>query len=102
MTIGDGEMQKDIVRNSKEIHWGFPSGKKSPTNAGDLGSIPELGRSPGGRHGNSLQYFCLENPHEQRGLAGYSPWGCKELDSTERLGTAKQYPSSIKYLKTKA
>ena len=84
---------------------GFPGGsdsKESACNAGDLGSIPELERSPGGRHGNSLQYFCLENPHGQRGLAGYSPWGCKELDSTERLGTAKQYASSIKYLKTKA
>ena len=31
-------------------------------NAGDVGSIPELGRSPGGGHGNPLQYSCLENP----------------------------------------
>ena len=30
--------------------------------AGDVGSIPELGRSPGGRHGNPLQYSCLEDP----------------------------------------
>ena len=30
---------------------------------------------PGGRHGNPLQYSCLENPHGQRGLEGYSPWG---------------------------
>ena len=29
----------------------------------------------------------LENPHGQRRLAGYSPWGCKELDTTERLST---------------
>ena len=39
--------------------------KKSPANAGDvrdLGLIPELGRSPGGGHGNPLQYSCLENP----------------------------------------
>ena len=35
-----------------------------------------------------LQYSCLENPHEQRSLAGYSPWGCRELDTTERLSTA--------------
>ena len=49
----------------------------------DLGSIPGLGRSTGGRHGNPLQYSCLENPHGQRSLAGYSPSGCKELDMTE-------------------
>ena len=44
--------------------WGFPSGsgsKESACNAGDLGSIPELGRPPGGRNGNPLQYSCLEN-----------------------------------------
>ena len=46
---------------------------------------PELGRSPGGGHGNPLQYSCLENPHRQRSLAGYSLWGRKELDMTERL-----------------
>ena len=38
----------------------------------DAGSILELGRSPGGRHGNSLQYSCLKNPHGQRILVGYS------------------------------
>ena len=35
-------------------------------------------------HGNLLQYFCLENSI-QRGLVGYSPWGCKESDTTEQL-----------------
>ena len=55
-----------------------------PVNAGDLGSIPRLGRSPGGGHDNPLQYFCLENPHGQRSLTGYSPWGHKELDMTQR------------------
>ena len=49
----------------------------------DLGSIPGLGRSPGGETGNPLQYSCLENPHGQRNLEDYSPWGCKELDMTE-------------------
>ena len=52
-------------------------GKESACNVGDLGSIPGLGRSPGGGHGNPLQYSCLENPHGQRGLVGYSPWGCR-------------------------
>ena len=71
--------------------WGFPGGsvvKNPAANAGDHGSIPELGRSPGGRHGNPLQYCCLENPHGQRSLAGYNPWGLKELDTTEQLNTS--------------
>ena len=45
--------------------WGFPNGsvgKESTCNAGDVGSIPGLGRSPGEGHGNPLQYSCLENP----------------------------------------
>ena len=45
-------------------------------NAGDIRdveSIPGSGRSPGGGHVNPLQYFCLENAHRQRSLAGYSP-----------------------------
>ena len=54
---------------------------------GDLGSIPGLGRSPGGGHGNPLKYSCLENPHGQRSLAGFSPWGCNESDTTEGLST---------------
>ena len=40
------------------------------------------------QYGNRLQYSCLENLHGQRGLVGYSPWGCKELDTTEQLNTA--------------
>ena len=62
-------------------------GKESACNAGDLGLIPGLGRSPGGGHGNPLQYSSLENPHGQRSLVGYSPWGLKESDTTERLST---------------
>ena len=42
----------------------------------------------GGGHGNPLQYSCLENPHEQRSLAGYSPWSREESDATERCNTA--------------
>ena len=57
---------------------GGTDGKESDCNAGDLGSIPGSGRSPGGGHGNPLQYSCLENPHGQRSLAGYCPWGHKE------------------------
>ena len=61
--------------------------KESTCNSGDLGLIPGLGRSLGGGHGNPLQYSCLENPHGQRSLAGYSPWGHKESDKTERVST---------------
>ena len=71
---------------------GFPgssAGKESTCNAGDLGSIPGLGRSPGGGHGNPLQYPCLENPHGQRSLVGYSPWGHKKSDTTEQLSAAQ-------------
>ena len=67
---------------------GFPGGsdgKESACNAGNLGSIPGLGRSPGGGHGYSLQYSCLENPHGQRSLVGYTPWGHKDSDTTDRL-----------------
>ena len=45
---------------------GFPGSstrKEFTCTAGDLGSIPGFGRFPGGGHGNSLQYSCLENPH---------------------------------------
>ena len=56
-----------------------------PGFVGDLGWIPGLGRCPGVGHGNPLQYSCLENPHGQRSLAGCSPWGHKESDTTERL-----------------
>ena len=76
------------------IKLGFPggsAGKESACNVGDPGSIPVLGRSPGGGHGNPLQYSCLENPHRQRSLVGYSPWGCKELDTTEQLNTAHSH-----------
>ena len=56
----------------------------NPCNAGDLGSIPGLGRSPGGGPGTPLQYsWSVQYPHGQRTLVGYSPWGHKESDTTE-------------------
>ena len=54
--------------------------KASACNAGDLGLIPGLGRSPGEGNGNPLQYSCLENPMEPGG-----PQTRKELEVTERL-----------------
>ena len=75
----------------KKIHiplWGFPGGsdsKESACNAGDLGLIPGLGRYTRGENDNPLQYSCLENSTDKRSLEGYSPWGYKELNTTELL-----------------
>ena len=57
----------------------LPASARDP---GDGGSIPGLGRSPGGGHGNPLQYSCLL-AHGQRRLVGYNPQSLKELDMTE-------------------
>ena len=62
---------------------GDSDSKETTCNVGNLISIPGLGRSPGGGHGNPLQYSCLENPRGQRSLVGDSSWGYKELDTTE-------------------
>ena len=60
---------------------GFGSdGNESDCSAGDSGSIPGSGRSPGG-NGNPLQYSCLEKFMDR----GYSPWGRKKSDTTGRL-----------------
>ena len=66
-------MVKNLSANAEDVRHG--------------GSIPGLGRSPGRGHGNTFQHFCLENPHGQRSLVGYSPWGCKDSDRTEGLST---------------
>ena len=65
---------------------GFPGGsvgKESACNTGDAGSILGSGKSPGGEHGNPLQYSWPENPMDKRSLVGYSPQGHKESDKTE-------------------
>ena len=56
---------------------GFPGGsdgKESACNVGYLGSIPELGRSPGGGHGNPLQYSCLENSMDRGAWWATKSW----------------------------
>ena len=63
-----------------EILSGGSDGKESACNAGDTGdegSIPGSGRSPGGGHGNPLQYSCLENPMD-RGAWGSTVHGVAE------------------------
>ena len=64
---------------------GSSKGKASACNVGDPGSNPGLGRSPGEGNGNPLQYTCLGKFHGWRSLVGYSPWGHRESDRTERL-----------------
>ena len=66
---GRDAMEKDLLANTGDTRVS--------------GSTPGSGRSPGEEIGNQLQYSCLENPHGQRGLVGYSPWGRKESDTTE-------------------
>ena len=58
-------------------------GKESACNAGDLGSIPGSGRSPGEENGYPLQYFCRENPMDGGAWQGHNPWGQKESDTTD-------------------
>ena len=72
--------RKHLRRNRKlYIFPGGSDGKTSAYNAGDLGSIPGSGRSPGEGNGNPFQYSCLE-------------WGCKESDTTEQLHfTSEKY-----------
>ena len=94
-----------------KIHWrrdrlpmpvflGVPSvsdRKESACNAGDLDSIPGLERSPDKGNSYALQYSCLENPHGQKSLASYTPWGLKELDMTEWLSLSWHLQSHKKH-----
>ena len=61
-----------------------------PANAGERGSIPVLGRSPGEEKWQPTPVFLPGESRGQRSLAGYSPWGRKELNTTERLNTYTQ------------
>ena len=75
-------------RLSTPVFLGFlggSEGKESACSAGDLGLIPGLGRSPGGRAWQPTPVFLPGESHGQRNLAGYSPWGRKESDTTEQL-----------------
>ena len=67
---------------------GFPGGsevKASAWNEGDPGSIPELGRFPWRRKWQPTPVLLPGESHGGRNLVGYSPWGRKESDTTERL-----------------
>ena len=75
------------------ICMGFSDGsvKNPPAMQETSELIFQLGRSPGGGHGNPFQYSCLENPHRQRNLVGYGPFCRKELDITDQLSTHNIY-----------
>ena len=75
--------------------------KESAYNAGDLGLIPGLGRFSGEGNDNPLQYSGLKNPHGQRSLVGYSPWGHKGSATTEQLSTAMYNPVPDTFFKEK-
>ena len=86
---GDGETVFILMSLSKILDFpGGSDGKEFACNGGDTGSIPGLGISPGGGHGNPLHYSHLENPHGQRSLDDYSPRGHKRVGHDLGLNTA--------------
>ena len=73
--------------------------KNAPGNAGDVGSIPGLGKFPGVGNGNLLQYSCLGNSMD-RGGVGYRQWNLKASDTTEWLSTCTHTPVRETYNKS--
>ena len=86
--------EREIAQTKPYALWGFPDatvGKESACSAGDtgyVGLIPESGRSPGEGNGKFSPVFLPREFHGQRSLAGYSPLGYKESDTTEQLSMA--------------
>ena len=85
--------QEDLMERDRlptPVFLGFPGGSDSKVSAcsvGDLGLLPGLGRSPGGRHGNPHQHSFLENPHGQRSWWAIDHGVAEESDTTEQLST---------------
>ena len=73
--------------------------KNLPANAGDEGSIPEWGRSPGQGIGNPLQYSCLGNPMERGAWQATVHGIAKELDTTERLNNTESTATPLLFEK---
>ena len=68
LTSCDWTRRSQVFLPKGSYRWGFPggsNGKEPACNVGDLGSVPERGRSPGEGHDNPLQYFRLENPRDR-------------------------------------
>ena len=96
-----GRKELDTTERRSLSFWEFPGGsdgKASACGAGDHGSIPGLGRSPGEGNGTPLRYSCLENSHGRRSLVGYSTWGREESLMTERLHFHFQHLQPMKLM----
>ena len=65
LIVGPASSYSNIFKNLYAFLWASLVAQNPPANAGDMGLIPELGRSPGGGNGNPLQYSCLENPMDR-------------------------------------
>ena len=76
------------TRASLTIQGGGSEVKNPPENAGDKGSVPGSGRSPGKGNGDPLQYSCPGKSHGQRSGAGYRLWGPKRVE--RNLATKQQ------------
>ena len=81
------QYQKRYIKDGRGLPGGSDS-KESACNAGDLGSITGSGRSPGEELPTPV--FLPGEFYGQRSLVGYSPWGCKESDMTQRLTHTKR------------
>ena len=89
VVLVSGVRQSDsVIHIHVSILWMALAAENPPASEGDLrdtGSIPGLGRSPGGGHGNLLQYFCLEGPMNRRVRRATVHGVAKELDTTYQL-----------------
>ena len=103
-------LQHHNLKASILWHSGFPGSsdsKESACNAGDLGLIPRVGKIPWRRERLPTPVFWPGEFHGQRSLVGYSPWGCKESDTTEWLSLSTFFMIQLSHLyktigKTKA
>ena len=76
----------------------FPGGsavKNTPSNVGDAGSIPELGKYPGEENGNLLQYSCLGNPMDRGAWKATVHGVTKESDTTQRLNNNNKIKATV-------
>ena len=86
---------KQKFNDMNGLPWWLES-KESACNAGDMGSIPESGRSPGEGNGYPLQYSCLENSMNGGAWGTIVLWGHKESDTTEQLTLSLFFTSCIR------
>jgi len=86
--VSQGKLRNKGQYKTLKYIMGCPGGsavKNSPTNAGDTGFDPWVGKMPWSRKRQSTPVFLPGKLHGQRSLEGYSPWGCKESDMMKQL-----------------